>query len=304
MSTGLKIGIVALLAVGVIGAGVAGAQVATAQRASAANAQASMLAMHSAMIQSGRGAMMGQFGGDQFGPGFQRGPMMGGQEYGWRDGNDQRGQRFQNGPMMGGYGWGDGPQGSFGPMMGGGWNAEYRDEMQAAMAEALGVTADELDAALAEGKSPVQIAQEQGVSAAEFHAKMTEAVAEVLKQAVADGKLTQAQVDAMVERMQQANTVRELYHGAMAEVLDMTVDELDAALAEGQSPIEIAGEKGISEEDFRAKLTEALTAALEQAVKDGTLTQDQADAILTHLESGRGPGMMWRQGPGWGGGPR
>jgi hypothetical protein len=110
------------------------------------------------------------------------------------------------GPMTGGFG-GFGPNGrdgfGFGGMMGGGWMAAYSSQMHAAVASALGMTTDEFDKGLAAGKSPWQMAQEKGISASDFTTKMTDAMSQVLKQAVADGKLTQAQADAMLARMKQ-----------------------------------------------------------------------------------------------------
>ena len=100
------------------------------------------------------------------------------------------------------------PFGGYGPgMMGGGYStmgggygfmAEYRDVIHARIAEALGMTLDEFNAALASGKTPYVIAQEKGVDYATVQAAMQAGMAEALKQAVADGKITQAQADAML----------------------------------------------------------------------------------------------------------
>ncbi len=74
---------------------------------------------------------------------------------------------------------------------------EYRDQIHARVAEALGLTVEEFDAALAAGQTPFALAQEKGV---DLQAVMQAAHAEILKQAVADGKLTQAQADAITQR--------------------------------------------------------------------------------------------------------
>ncbi len=93
----------------------------------------------------------------------------------------------------GGYGYG---------MMGGGYGfmADYCDVIHAKVAGALGLSLDEFNAALAEGKTPYQLAQEKGVDFATVQAAMQAGMADALKQAVADGKLTQAQADAMLSR--------------------------------------------------------------------------------------------------------
>jgi len=102
----------------------------------------------------------------------------------------------QGGPGMGRHGMrGGGP--------GDGLLADYHDQMHAAVAEALGITTDELDQAIQSGQTPWQIAQDKGIDADQFREAMLQARADVLAQAVKDGKLTQEQADAMLERMQE-----------------------------------------------------------------------------------------------------
>ncbi len=111
-----------------------------------------------------------------FGPGMMggRGGMMGG-----------------GGGMMGGYG--SQSTGSYGPL---------HTYMIAAMAEAFGMTPEELQSLHDEGKTGWDIAQEQGLTQEEFIALMTEARTQAVQQAVADGVITQEQADWMLSRMQ------------------------------------------------------------------------------------------------------
>ena len=90
-----------------------------------------------------------------------------------------------------------------------------------------------------------------------------------------------------------------------AEALGLTPEELFAELREGKSLTEIAEEQGIEVEEVynavNAARAEAIPEAIEQAVEDGSLTQEQADWMLEGLEQGffpRGRGF----GRGWGGG--
>lgn len=84
---------------------------------------------------------------------------------------------------------------------GGGWMFEYHDQMWEALAKALDMTVDELNAALQSGKTVAEIAEEKGISTEELQQAMLDAHAEVLAQAVKDGKLTQEQADQMLEYM-------------------------------------------------------------------------------------------------------
>jgi len=126
-------------------------------------------------------------------------------------------------PPFGGYGpgmmgGGYGIMGNGAGMMGSGYGfmAEYRDVIHAKIAEALGLSLDEFNAALAEGKTPYQIAQEKGIDFATVQAAMQAGMAEALKQAVADGKLTQAQADAMLSHHAQMSAWHANGGGPMA----------------------------------------------------------------------------------------
>ena len=77
----------------------------------------------------------------------------------------------------------------------------YRGTMPSILAEELGMTQDELSAALADGKTVAELAAEQGLSLDDLVAALTAQRAEALSQAVADGTLTQEQADSMLEQM-------------------------------------------------------------------------------------------------------
>ena len=77
---------------------------------------------------------------------------------------------------------------------------------------------------------------------------------------------------------------------AAAEALGMTVDELKTQLWGGKTLADLAEEKGIDLADVQAAVQAAQEAALrekiEQAVADGTITQEHADWLLEGLEKG------------------
>jgi hypothetical protein len=81
---------------------------------------------------------------------------------------------------------------------------------------------------------------------------------------------------------------------AFADVLDLTPEELQDRLTAGETLWQIAEAQGISEEEFGELWFDAHTAALEQAVADGLITQEQADWMSEHMrtrtEAGFGPG--------------
>ena len=86
---------------------------------------------------------------------------------------------------------------------------------------------------------------------------------------------------------------------AFAQKLGITVDDLNARLAKGETMAQIAASKGLTSAEFYTLMKDARSQAIDQAVKDGTLTQAQADWMKQ-----RGAGMMsgyGRRGAGRGG---
>ena len=96
-----------------------------------------------------------------------------------------------------------GPGGQGGPHGDKGWMADYRDELHSAIADGLGMTVEEFDAALQGGKTPLEIATDKGLTQAQFGVILLNAHKEVLALAVSDGKITQAEADQILAHMQE-----------------------------------------------------------------------------------------------------
>ena len=83
---------------------------------------------------------------------------------------------------------------------------------------------------------------------------------------------------------------------AAAEALGMTTDELINALRGGSTLEELAEEAGVDIEDLRAAIQEAratdMRERIQQAVEEGTITQEHADWLFEGLDNGfiGGPG--------------
>ena len=76
---------------------------------------------------------------------------------------------------------------------------------------------------------------------------------------------------------------------AFAEKLGMSAADLEARLDKGETMYQVAETKGITGDEFFTMMTDVRTQALDQAVKDGTLTQEQAD-WMKQRGAGRGNG--------------
>lgn len=188
-----------------------------------------------------------------------------------------------------------------GPRMGrGDWMKPHREQMDEAVAEALGISVEELEAARDEGKTIYDIALEQGVEFADVQAAIEAARQEAIEQALADGKITEEMAERIIERMEQMPPAgwMQPYHDqmqeAVAESLGISVEELEAARtarAEGQPPAEIAEELGVSFDEFRQAMRDAHEEIVEQAVADGVLTPEQAERMSQGQGQGRRPGF-------------
>ena len=69
-----------------------------------------------------------------------------------------------------------------------------------------------------------------------------------------------------------------------ADIVGVPVDELRERIAGGESLVEIAQSKGISEDKLKTDLTAKLTADINAAVAGGNLEQERADVLLAHLD--------------------
>jgi hypothetical protein len=68
-------------------------------------------------------------------------------------------------------------------------------------------------------------------------------------------------------------------------LLGMTDDEIHAARLAGQSLVQIAADKGVTEEALVTAILNAKKADLDQAVAEGKLTQAQADLMYQRMQT-------------------
>lgn len=90
---------------------------------------------------------------------------------------------------------------------------------------------------------------------------------------------------------------------AVADALGLTPEEIETRHDSGETLWEIADAEGLSTEEIQELMSSAHDAALEDAVANGWLTQEQADWMNSHMEqmwedgspcgSHRGTGVNW-----------
>ncbi|RCW44948.1 SHOCT domain-containing protein [Paenibacillus prosopidis] len=161
-----------------------------------------------------------------------------------------------------------------------------------AIAEILGLTADELKAEIKEGKTIAAIATEKGVDVQKVIDAQVSEIKEKLNEQLAAGEITQEQYDtklaASVERAtNHVNGV--LPEGgkgwgdsidAIAEALGLTADELKAEIEEGKTIAAIATEKGVDVQTVVDAWVSEIKEKLNEQLAAGEITQEQYDTKL------------------------
>jgi hypothetical protein len=92
--------------------------------------------------------------------------------------------------------------------------------------------------------------------------------------------------------------MHEAFLGALAEGLGTTAEDLEDRLKSGESLSEIAEAEGLSDEELGSLISEANEAALQAAVDQGLITQEQADWMAQHMPLLRGS-RGWMMMPGF-----
>lgn len=182
------------------------------------------------------------------------------------------------------------------------------------VAEALGMSMEELQAARDEGMTLSELLDQQELSEEEFQANLKAAVISRIEAAVENGDLTRERADAMIERLE--NMPADVWgdrrggphgrpdglldvHGPeiVAEILDMSVDDLQAAHEEGATLEEIIAEQGLTVAEFKSRVVEIVTARINEAVEAGDLTQERADTLLEKLSEWAATDELLAPGP-------
>ncbi len=198
----------------------------------------------------------------------------------------------------------------FHKMHGGPEGMEFMAQGKADLAAFLAISESDLDTAMKSGKTLDQIAVDHGKTADQLKAffdaekqKMIDAFKTKLTAEVVSGKITQAQMDRMLERIQKAPEPGgkgmghrpEFGDGKLAQFLGMTTSDLKTAIQSGQKLEDIATQHGRSTADLKAffqaeqqaRLAD-LKSKLTADVASGKITQSQMDTMLQKMGSHAG----------------
>jgi len=140
---------------------------------------------------------------------------------------------------------------------------------------------------------------------------LKQAQLQTVDQMLADGKITKSQADAMKARINAGQGLGAVggfgRHGgfktdmkvlqdlktaelnAAASALHMSPADLQSALRSGKSLSDLETQQKVSDSTVKAAMKNAAKGVLDNAVKAGTLTQAQADALLARVGGGLKP---------------
>ena len=147
-----------------------------------------------------------------------------------------------------------------------GEGSSFHEQYQEALAEKLGVSVDELQAAQ-------EAARSQMIDDAVASGRITEEQAERLRNAE-PGELRHG----VAKRVRHA--IGNVFESAAA-ILGLTTDEVRQGFSDGQSLNDMAAEQGVT--DLETQLVASLTADIEAKIADGSITQEQGDRMLENL---------------------
>jgi hypothetical protein len=181
----------------------------------------------------------------------------------------------------------------------------------AAVVAAAGTGAAFATGAVSTGTSPQErqaeilddLAGRLGVSVDKLKTAIRGVASDQIDQALADGKLTQEQADALRQRLQSSQLLPFRLGGgpghgpragagvgrgldAAASYLGLTKAELRTKLASGQSLAAIAKAQGKTTDGLVSAMLADASKRLDDAVAAGRLTSDQKEAILARLKTG------------------
>ena len=130
------------------------------------------------------------------------------------------------------------------------------------------------------------LAAELGISVDELEAAQEAAREAAIAKGIADGTITQDQVDLRAAGQALREYVEQ--DTVLADLLGISAEELAAAKEDG-TVRDLIEASGLTQEEIQVAMQEAHEAAVAQAVADGVITQEQADQ-LQEMPGHGGPG--------------
>ena len=184
------------------------------------------------------------------------------------------------------------------------------EEKAAIVADILGISTEELDAAREDGTKISELAEANGVSMDTIVDAIYDASVVKVNELVASEELTAEQGDTILARLELGKLAhdiidRDVLKQAAADTLGISVEEMAAAKEDGTLQ-ELAEAAGVTREDVKEAVTAARDGMIDEALANGEISAEQAEQLKELSgrkgRSGHGKGNG-RAGRGGQGGP-
>lgn len=167
-------------------------------------------------------------------------------------------------------------------------------------ADTIGISVADLRSALRDGKTVADVASEHGVEAQAVVDAIVSKGTQRIDEALANGEITQAQADQAKAKLATAAATfvnetphprpgidrRRVRQGVLktaADTIGVSEADLRAALRDGQSIADVATAHGVEPQTVVDALVAAGTQHIDQALANGRITQERADAAKAKL---------------------
>lgn len=167
-----------------------------------------------------------------------------------------------------------------------------------------GATDEEIDSALASGKSLYDFAIEKGLTDEEIKAYMVSERTKSIDEAVANGNMTAEQGEEAKARIQEnsadctfqgegngkAKGFMNMNHGGydvftnLLKEKGVTDEEISSALESSKSLYDLAIEKGLTDEEIKTYIVNERIKSIDEAVTNGKMTAEQGEEAKTKLK--------------------
>jgi len=176
-----------------------------------------------------------------------------------------------------------------------------------AFANAFGLNEEETQVLQQAQQIMAQVSENYPPGSEEFNVRMKEAVQSAVDTALNDGAITEDQAQKILDHFNQFESgplgtkgrghrgmgmpeahndyLSEYIQPALAEVFGLTPEELQARYDAGDTLWEIGVDQGLTLEEFQIKMHDAHADAINAALDDETITQEQADFMLERLST-------------------
>jgi len=166
--------------------------------------------------------------------------------------------------------------------------------MYVALAQALGVSVEQLEAALEEQRSVRELANARGMGITQLRSASSKAYRRIILRAQVEGLLTPDkanrllacelnEVDLLSECLRSAGDYKERLHAAAAETLQISVTDLETAFGQGQTLRQLAEAHGVDIAEIRSAMKNVHQEQIRQAVDNGEINQVQAEQLKEHF---------------------